>query len=78
MNDKSAGAIPAIDSRSGFAAALKWGFDAAFEQGARRIVCCSPDFHDWPWDDPALLQGLTGWLRRPPPPARCTWMRARG
>lgn len=65
MSDESAEAIPAIDSRAGYVAALKWGFAAAFEQGARRIVCCSPDFADWPLDDAALLQGLTAWLRRP-------------
>lgn len=58
-------AIPAIDSRAGFVAALKWGFATAFEQGARRIVCCDALFSDWPLDDPGLLQGLTAWLRRP-------------
>jgi len=56
---------PAIDSRSSFRDALSWGFDTAFRQGARRIVCCDPDFADWPLDEPALLQGLTAWLQRP-------------
>jgi hypothetical protein len=56
---------PAIDSRSGFRAALQWGFDAAFAQGARRIVCSDATFADWPLDDAALLQGLTAWLQRP-------------
>jgi hypothetical protein len=56
---------PAIDSRSGFRAALLWGFDSAFAQGARRIVCCDDGFADWPLDDAALLQGLTTWLQRP-------------
>jgi len=57
--------IPAVDSRAGFIAALKWGFGAAFEQGARRIVCCDADFAEWPLEDVALLQGLTTWLKRP-------------
>ena len=57
--------VPLIDSRGGWSAALKWGFEAAFGHGARRIVCCSPDFADWPFDDAALLQGLTTWLKRP-------------
>jgi hypothetical protein len=58
-------AIPAIDGRAGFIAALRWAFGTAFEQGARRIVCCDAAFADWPLDDPALLQGLTTWLKRP-------------
>lgn len=65
MNDDPKPTVPTIDSRSGFAAALQWGFQTAFDQGARRIVCSSPDFADWPFDDPALLQGLTAWLKRP-------------
>jgi hypothetical protein len=57
--------IPAIDSRAGFIAALHWGFGAAFEQGARRIVCCDTAFAEWPLDDAGLLQRLTAWLKRP-------------
>lgn len=57
---------PRIDSRAGFAAALRWGFDTAFDAGARRIVCADPDWADWPvWNEPGLLQGLAAWLRRP-------------
>lgn len=55
----------AIDSRGDFVAALQWGFATAMAQDARRIVCADPGFADWPLDDPALLQGLTAWLRRP-------------
>lgn len=55
----------AFDTRAGFIAALHWGFDAAMAQGARRIVCCDPDFAEWPLDDEALLQGLVAWLRQP-------------
>ena len=57
--------LPAIDSRAGFQAAVRWGFEAAAAQGARRIVCTDATFADWPWDDPALLQGLTAWFKLP-------------
>lgn len=57
---------PRIDSRPSFVAALRWGFDAAFAQGARRIVCADPDWADWPlWNDPGLLQSMAAWMRRP-------------
>ncbi|MDE2613367.1 MAG: hypothetical protein KGL78_07990 [Burkholderiales bacterium] len=56
---------PLIDSRAGFVAALHWGFAQAVARGARRIVCVDPDFADWPLGDPALLEALTQWLRRP-------------
>ncbi len=58
-------APPAIDSRSGWQAALRSGFATAMAQGARRIVAVDPDFADWPLDDSTLLQGLTDWLRLP-------------
>lgn len=56
---------PQIDSRSAFADALRWGFDSAFARDARRIVCVDRDFADWPLDDPALLDAITRWLKRP-------------
>ncbi len=58
-------APPRIDSRVGFAAALTWGLNRAMSAGARRIVCCDPDFSAWPLSDPLLLQSLTPWLRLP-------------
>jgi len=58
-------ALPVIDSRRGWHAALQWGFTTAMAQGARRIVAVDPSFADWPLDDPALLQALTDWLRLP-------------
>jgi hypothetical protein len=58
-------APPAIDSRSSYAAAVAWGFEAAVAQGARRIVCADSDFTVWPWDDAATLDRLTAWLRLP-------------
>jgi hypothetical protein len=56
---------PAIDSRSGFHAAIAWGFRESIAKGARRIVCVDADFADWPWDDGATLESLTAWLRLP-------------
>lgn len=68
MNEAEAGKQPApvIDSRASFVAALRWGFDTAFAQGARRVVCADADWADWSlWNDPGLLQALAAWLRRP-------------
>jgi hypothetical protein len=56
---------PSIDSRKGFGEAVAWGFDAAFAERARRIVCVDADFVEWPLDDERLLQGLVDWLRLP-------------
>lgn len=59
-------AAPSIDSRASFAAALRWGFDTAMARDARRIVCVDADWEHWPvFDEPALLQALGAWLRRP-------------
>lgn len=58
-------APPAICSRASAVAALRWGFDFAIAQGARRITCVSPSFAEWPLDDAALLQDLVVWLKRP-------------
>ena len=60
------GAVPHIDSRAGFVAALRWGFGTAFAHGARRIVCADRDWANWPlWNDAGLLQALAAWLRLP-------------
>jgi hypothetical protein len=56
---------PSIDSRRAFHAALAWGFESAVAAGARRIVCCDPDFAHWSWDEPATLEILQAWLRLP-------------
>lgn len=58
-------APPTIDSRESFAAALRWGFEAAASDGARCITCVDANFEHWPLDDPALLQGLTAWAKLP-------------
>jgi hypothetical protein len=56
---------PRIDSQPAFAAALRWGVQTAIAHDARRIVFADPDFSTWPLDDPALLDALASWLRRP-------------
>lgn len=56
---------PVIDSPAAFVAALHWGFGRAIDRGARRIVAVDADFASWPLDDPALLERLGAWLRRP-------------
>ena len=70
-DDPSTGAEPApppIDSRSGFADALRWGFERAMHGGgpasrSRRIVCVDPDFAEWPLDASELHRELTAWLK---------------
>ena len=56
---------PTIDSREGFAAALRWGFERAIADGARSITAVDPTFEHWPLDEPHLLQALTAWMRLP-------------
>jgi hypothetical protein len=57
--------VPTIRSLADLHAALAWGFAAAVDEGARRIICCDVDFALWPLDDEALLQSLTRWLHQP-------------
>lgn len=54
-----------FDSRGAFQDAVRQAFDTAIGRGARRIVCCDPDFADWPLDDAALLDRLVPWLKLP-------------
>ena len=56
---------PVIDTRAAFHEALAWGFESAIALGARRIVCCDPDFTTWSWDDGTTLDRLGAWLRLP-------------
>lgn len=56
---------PQVDTRTGFADALRWGFGRAIEGGARCITCVDPHFAEWPLDDTGLLSKLAGWLRLP-------------
>ncbi len=56
---------PAIDSRAGFHAAVRWGVEAAAARDARTLTLVDADFGDWALDDEALLQSLRSWIRRP-------------
>ena len=56
---------PAIDARSSWLQALRWGFGAAIGAGARRIICVDPDFAHWPLNDATLHGALGAWLRLP-------------
>jgi hypothetical protein len=56
---------PLIDSQASFVAALRWGFEAAIERGARQLLCVDARFEYWPLDDAELLAALTAWLRLP-------------
>lgn len=65
MSDEMVPTPPAIDSRAGFAAAIRWGFERAMREGGRtrRIVCVDREFGAWPLDEPELLSQLTAWLK---------------
>lgn len=65
MSEDDGNTPPVIDSRSGFAAAVSWGFARAMREGgrSRRIVCVDRNFVDWPLDAPELLALLTSWLK---------------
>lgn len=56
---------PLVDSRQTWMAALAWGVQTATEQRARRMTWVDADFVDWPLNDAAVLEQLTGWLRLP-------------
>ncbi len=57
-------AVDIVDA-AGFRAALAQALDAALARGTRSLLFADPDFAAWPLDDPALLDRLTGFLRRP-------------
>jgi hypothetical protein len=58
-------APPAIDSLSAYQAALRWGFETAAGNGAKRMLFCDPDFAMWPLNDATWLQAMGAWLRLP-------------
>jgi hypothetical protein len=57
--------LPVIDSLGAWQQALVWGLDQALARQARHITCVDADFETWPFDDPAVLERLTAWLRLP-------------
>lgn len=54
-----------IGSRADLASAVRATLAAAIARDARTLLWVDPDFADWPLDDPALIDALAGWLRRP-------------
>lgn len=58
-------ALPAVDSRAAFQAAVMQSPALAAAAGARRLLWVDADFADWPLDDEALQRALGSWLRLP-------------
>ena len=54
-----------ISTQLEFGDALRATVLAAIARDARSMLWCDPDFVAWPLDDPALLDPLATWLRRP-------------
>ncbi len=52
-----------IRSRSEFHAAVRTAFAEAAAQGCREIWLSDIDYADWPLDEPALIDSLTGWAK---------------
>ena len=66
--------IPAgpITSRAEFQAAVRAFIVNAEAGGARHLWWVSPDFADWPLDEPAVVDALAHWARHPG--AQLTWI----
>lgn len=54
-----------ISTQAEFADAVREAVLAVIARDARSMLWCDPDFAAWPLDDPALLDALSVWLRRP-------------
>lgn len=54
-----------FDGLSSFRAALVAAVVEAARGQAREIVMVDPDFEDWPLDEPALIEALSTFARRP-------------
>lgn len=61
-----------ITSRTDFQAAVRALIFNAEAGGARHLWWVSPDFADWPLDEPALIDALAHWARQPG--AQLTWI----
>jgi len=49
--------------RSEFAQCIRQALGTAAAQGWREIVCCDPDFADWPLGERAVAAALNDWSR---------------
>lgn len=74
IDDPLRSAVPAapIGSRDDFQRAVRALLAAAQEAGVRQLWWVSPDFADWPLDEPATIDALTHWARGPG--AHITWL----
>jgi len=54
--------IVPIGSRAEFLDAIRSSCALAAHNGAREILIFDPTFADWPLNDPALVDSLTGWV----------------
>lgn len=61
-----------IGSRAEFQVAVRAVLAHAAERGIRRMVWVSPDFDDWPLNEPVPLDALGAWARSPS--VRMVWM----
>jgi hypothetical protein len=67
MTSGTSGAIPAtllegrFTGRSEFAELIRQALAVAAAQGWREIICCDPDFADWPLGERRVAQSLNGW-----------------
>lgn len=57
--------LSALRSQADVAAAMQWSIGHALDTRARLLTWLDPDFSAWKLDDPALIEGLTRWLRLP-------------
>jgi hypothetical protein len=68
---QSVPALP-IGSRAEFQAVVRAVLAQAHEVSVRQLWWVSPDFADWPLDEPEVLDALTRWARRPG--VRLNWL----
>ena len=54
--------IVPITSRAEFVDAIRASFAIAAHEGAREIVLVDADFADWPINDRAVIESLSGWV----------------
>lgn len=67
MNEFLNQSVPAgpVASRADFQTAVRGFIGAAQEANVKQLWWVSPDYADWPLDEPAVLDALTHWARTP-------------
>jgi hypothetical protein len=61
-----------ITARAEFQSAVRAFIENAGVAGVRRMWWLSPDYADWPLEEPAVIEALTHWARTPG--AHITWI----